>query len=195
MGSNLVETIIRRYNKTLAAGAIETIEVYGDFVFLKSNSGADDTLKISFDNNSETIIPVGVILKLNNSYQRIILKNTDVVSSTFVLLSGQGQIDYKALVLSGTIVTGPAQSATGTFAADVATGAAAKVFATTTTKSILIYADLANTAPVFLGFDNTVSATKKIVAMNPGATYEFTNFMGDVWAFSAAAQTISVSNW
>ncbi len=195
MPGQLVETIVRRYNGTLAAGAIVIIEAYGQFVFLRSNTGTDDTLKISFNNNSETIIPVGVILKLNEPYNRIVLRNTDTVSTSYVLLCGQGTIDYKALVLSGTIVTGPSQSAAGTFAADVATGASAKVFATTTAKSIVIQADTTNTDLVYLGFDVTVSATKKIVALQPGAFYEFTNFNGDIWAFSAAAQKVSVSNW
>lgn len=187
------ETILRYYPGTLAAGAIVTFEVYGEFVFLLANSGVDGTLKVSFDNNSEVSLPVGTILKLQEPFSRIIIKNTDTAATTFTLLAGQGDIDYKALVLSGTIVTSPGQSNTGANAADVATGAAAKIVSGVANYGVIIQADIANTAPVYIGFAATVSATNKVIALEPGQIYVFDKWKGDIWAYSAAAQVLSVT--
>lgn len=194
--ANLRETIIRRYNGTLAAGAIAIIEARGSFAFLRSNSGTDDTLKISFNNNAETIIPVGVILKLAEDYDRIILRNTDTVSVDFVLLAGQGDIDYKALVLSGTIVTGSAQSSTGTFAADNSVSTVEQIFATTTVKRVVIQADPTNTDLVHIGFDNTTTTAKKVYSLQAGQVVELVDFKGDLWAIAnTGTQKVSVSYW
>lgn len=191
-----IDTIVRRYNGTLAASGIVSFEAYGDFIFLRSNSGTDDTLKISFDNNAETIIPVGIILRLNKPFSRIILKNSDSASTDFVLLIGQGNIDYKALVLSGTIVTGPAQSSTGTYAADVSVTVAAQINAAGTSKRVVIQADPANTDLVHIGLDNGVLTTKKVYSLQAGQVLEISDYKGDLWAIAqAGTQKLSVSKW
>lgn len=190
------DTILRDYPGTLAANAIVTFEAFGDYVFLQANSGTDGTLKVSFDNNAEVTLRVGVILKLQKNFTRIFIRNTDTVSTTFVLMAGLGEIDYKALVLSGTITTGPAQSASGTFAADLTAGAAAKVFTAATKKRIVIQNDVAATGPIYVGFDASVSATKKVYGLNSGTSAEFTDFIGDLWVFGPlGTEKFSVSSW
>lgn len=192
----IAETVLRNYSGTLAAGAIVTFEAYGDYVFLLSNSGTANTLKVSFDNGAEQVIPVGLVLHRNQVYTRIILRNTDTGSTTFTILAGQGQLDYKALVIGNTITVGPSQSTSGTAAADVATGAAAKIYTMVAgIKSIFVQADYLNTDQIYLGFDNTVTATKKFIALAPGQVWEGLNINCDIWAFSAAAQKASVSSW
>lgn len=187
------ETILRYYPGSLNANETKTFEIYGDYIFLLANSGVDGTLKISFDNNGEVEMPVGTILKLRNVFNRVFIRNTDTVATTFKIMAGQGDIDYKALVLSGNITTTPGQSNTGANAADVTTGAAAKIVTGAANYGVIIQASDANTANVFIGFANTVSATNKVIALAPGQIYVFDKWKGDIWAFSAAPQTISVT--
>lgn len=190
------DTILRYYPGTLAANAVVTLEAFGDYIFLQANSATDGTLKVSFDNNAEVTLVVGVILKLQKPFTRIFIRNTDTVSTTFALMCGLGNIDYKALVLSGTITTGPAQASTGTFAADLTAGAAAKVFTSATVKRVVIQNDVASTGPIYVGFDNTVSATKKVYGLAAGAGVEFTDFKGDIWVFGTiGTEKYSVSSW
>lgn len=117
-------------------------------------------------------------------------------SITGLVAVSDGSIrDSRFNLVSGAIPTTPLQATTGTYADDVTTGAAAKVFTSAACKSILIQADFLNTAQVFLGFDSSVSGTHKVVALSPGMAYQFDNFNGDIYAYSAAAQKISVSKW
>lgn len=194
MATNLRDTVYRYYSGTLAAGQSIILEAQGDYIFLISNSGAANTLNVSFANTANQPLPVGLILRNNTIFDRITLENKDVAATTWVMAIGSGYIDYKALVISTAISIDPSKATSGTFAADVATGAAAQIVASNANvKAVLIQADFANTAPVYIGYDVTVSATKKIIALQPGDTYIVDRYSGALFAFSAAAQTVSVS--
>ncbi len=191
----LKETIIKYFTGTLAAGAIVVLEGIGDYAFLLSNSGAAATLKISFNNGGEQQFPVGTIVRTNEIYNRIVLRNTDTSSTVYEIILGQGYIDYKALVIGNTVTTSPSQSTSGTYAGDVSVSVAAKVFTSTTTKEIILFADPANTDLIYFGFDSGVLSSKKIFGLQPGQIYTFTMYRGDIWAIAGSGtQKLSVSN-
>lgn len=182
---------------TLAASEVREIAVAGSYLRILSNSITTDPY-IQFDGGPRQVIKAGLGIKLEfgKTFGRVTITNADAgAAMTLKIACGDGSIDDSSFVVSGTVPVQPSQSSTGTDAADVATGAAAKVFASATCKSVLIQADFTNGANVFIGFANTVSATRKVIALSPGMAYQFDNFNGDIWAFSVAAQKISVSYW
>ncbi len=189
-------TVFRYYPGSLGAGESRNFECYGDFVFLLSNTGAAGTLELSFGNTANQVTPVGLILKSTEIFQRITVKNNDTVSTDFVMIIGQGDIDYKALVIGNTITTSPAQSTSGTFASDNTVSTIEQIFTAATAKAVILHADSANTDNICIGFDNTTTATKKIFCLSPGQTYVFESYRGDLWAIAASGtQTISVSSY
>ncbi len=189
-------TVFRYYPGTLAANASINFECFGDFVFLLSNTGANATLELSFANTANQKTPVGLILKSTEVFNRITIKNTDTVSTDFVLIIGQGDIDYKALVIGNTVTTSPAQSTSGTFASDNSVSTIEQIFTAATAKAVILYADSANTDNICIGFDNTTTATKKIFCLAPGQIYVFESYRGDIWAIAqSGTQTISVSSY
>ncbi len=182
----------------LLAGETRAVMAYGRYLRILDNSIATHP-QVKIADNPEQELQAGVGIEIfggqENSFSNVLVRNPAAGVMTLKIAISSGQIDDSRLTLTGTILTQPAQTATGTDAADITTGAAAKVFSSASCKSVLIQADFTNGANVFLGFANTVSATRKVIALSAGMAFQFDNFNGDIWAYSAAAQKISVSSW
>jgi len=86
-------------------------------------------------------------------------------------------------------------TAAGTFAADVNVSTVASVLAANTSrKSLLICADVTNTALVYLGYADTTTSTKKIAALAAGQSLSMDDYRGPIYAISASGtQKLNVS--
>ena len=190
-------SIYQHIQVTLAANESRDIAISGSYLRILSNSITTSPY-IQFDSAPSQVIKPGIGVKLadGQSFGRVTITNPSTTSAmTLIIASGDGSIDDNSLVISGSVPVYPAQASTGTDAADVTTGAAAKVFTSATVKSVLIQADFTNSANVFIGFNSSVAADRKVIALSPGMAYQFDNFNGDIYAYSSAAQKISVSYW
>jgi len=90
-------------------------------------------------------------------------------------------------------------TAAGTFGNDATVGTTPVVSALAANANrhaFIIQADLTNTGTIYLGFDNTVSSTKKICSLTPGQSFLLDDYRGPVFAVaSAAGQKISASEY
>lgn len=188
------QTLCNIFTDTLAAGAQKIYQVgYGRVLYLYANTGTSGTLKFSFDQQAFNALIVGQVVKSSDKFLEIVVQNTDTGSATFTFIIASEDITFNGVTIGNTVTTATGQSSTGVFAADVATGNAAKVFTGISNYFVVLQADFTNGDYVYIGFDNTVSATKKIVALQAGQTYILEKFKGDIYAFSSTAQKLSVS--
>jgi len=188
----------QKVSMTLAAGESRPFAAYGSKLKLLSNS-ISTSPKIIIGSETEQEIDAGIGIKLSDdNFNSLRFKNphaTDSMTITFSVASGD--VDDSRLVLSGTVNIHSSDTAqSGTFGNDVTTGTASKVVdKTNTTNGWRVFADNNNSDVVYLGFDNTVSATKKVIALSAGMMYGEDNYKGDVYAYSASSQKISISQW
>lgn len=199
------ETLVRLFSdEVLAAGDIKVRHVgVCDHLFLKASTGNDGDLVFSFDQQSEQGLVLGQIVATQgdpaspggqSKFSNVTIRNKSNASITYTIIVSNGPIDYKGLVVSGSIATVPNQTANGTYADDIdGTGAAQLIFAGISNLGIILQADPANAANIPIGFDNTVSATKKVIMLGPGEKYVFESYKGDLYNNVASGNKISVS--
>lgn len=89
------------FTRTIAAGDVYTENFVGNFFFLLSNSNSNSTTKfnVSFNNQSTCSCPPGFVF--GAPFTQVNFQNTDSAPATVIYFLGNGKIDYKALVLSG----------------------------------------------------------------------------------------------
>lgn len=192
---NSQPTLVRvYYNQVLAANAQYIFQVgLCDHLFLEASTGNIADLAFSFDDQAQQPLLIGQIVASKTPFKTVQIVNTTNASITYTLVVSYGAIDFKGLVIASAITTLSSQNGTGTYASDVTTGAAASVFTALSNLAIILCADPSNTANIYIGFDNTVSASKKVIALQPGQIYVFNSYKGALWAFSSGAQKLSVS--
>jgi hypothetical protein len=180
--------------RTLAAGAVFSDYVVGNFFYLVSNTNANAATKlmVSFNDQATNVCPPG--LEFDTNFTQINFNNSDVNPATIVYFVGNGRVNFHSTAITGAISASPAQAASGTYAAQVAVGAAAKIFtASTSCYAIYLQTNPANANPVYIGFDNTVSATKYVLALTPGQIYTMNNYNGNLYAFGTGTDQLGVS--
>lgn len=188
-------TIVRLLlNYIINANSNQIFQVgLADHLFLKASTGNDGDLKFSFDDQNQQGLLIGQVVGTSQPFKTVQVVNSTNTNITFTAVITYGVIDFKGLVIPNGVATTAVQKTAGTFAADVATGAAAKVVASPTNVRIYLFADAANTDLVYMGFDNSVTATKKIFGISSGQLIVLDAWAGDMWAFSTVAQKLSVS--
>lgn len=179
---------------TVAGGGVFTDFVVGNFFYLvtNTNSNSATAFQVSFNQQASNACPPG--LEFDTNFTQINFKNNDSNPATIVYFVGNGKVNYHASSLVGTVTVAPAQASTGVYAGYVAVGAAAKIFtASTACYGIYLEPDPGNAQNVYIGFDNTVSATKYVFALSPGQIYTLNNYNGNLWAFGTAGDHLAVS--
>lgn len=90
-------------------------------------------------------------------------------------------------------------SSTGTYDTEKTVGNAATVAvlaANTTRKAFMVQAKAANTGVIYIGFDNTVSATKWVAQLQAGQSLLLDDYRGAIHAIaSAAGQLLGFGEW
>lgn len=169
-----MQTVTRYYPGTLAAGGSITLNATGNYVFLLSNTGAAASLKINIDDQQFQPMPVGIVLKTDNVFNKIVLLNTDTAASSFVLIIGQGDIDYKALVIGNVIsFKGEQASAVVNAGSQVTLSAEGQIYAASSTRKGAIISNPITNGKLYIHFGaTTASATVAFAEINPGVIYE-----------------------
>lgn len=177
-----METVVRYYPGTLAAGQLVTFETVGDYIFLLSNTGAAASLKVSINNQQFHPIPVGIILKTDTVFNRVQFLNTDSSSTDFVAILGQGEIDYKALVIGNTVSVNVANTPAITYekatasvddGSQVALSAEGQIYAASTTRKGAIINNPITNGKLYIRFGSTtVTVNNCFAVIEPGVIYE-----------------------
>lgn len=202
MGQNL--SAYRFYRVTLTPGQILNIASYARFITILSNT-ISTNVKMSINGDSFEELPSGLSVELppEENFEFLNIQNTHATDNMTIEFSlSAGRIMDNRLVISGSTFTDILNELKGdstpeNWGADVSVGNAATVEllnVNTSRKSALIQSDITNTGIIYIGFDNSVSATKKICALLPGGVYSVDDYQGDLWAIaSVAAQKVSAS--
>lgn len=94
----------KRFSQALTAGQILRIYVgQFDYLILMSNTGANDTVKVSVNGQEFQTLSVGLKIITSEKYEYIDIQNTDSITATFVLYIGNGDIDNTAFAVGATL--------------------------------------------------------------------------------------------
>jgi hypothetical protein len=175
-----METVVRYYPASLAAGGLVTFEAVGNFVFLLSHTGVAASLKVSIEGQQMQPVPVGLILKTDKVFSRVQVLNTDSASVDFVLLIGQGDIDYKALVIGNTVTVAPEKSSSLTDGGTLVTlSAEGEIFAANTARKSAVISNPITNGKLYIRFGATPATATNGIEINPGVIYEIPSaFLG-----------------
>lgn len=182
----------RYFVDTLATNVQKFIQIgHADYIFLFSNTGAAATLMVSFDDEEFQALPVGVSLK-TEPFSKVTIRNTDTGSTTAVYAIGFGNIDFNALLISGTIVTNPSSTAfTSPAPVTVTTTAAILIAANANRREAIISNNGIAGEVVWVGDINVSASGKRGIPIANGEKIVLST-QGLIWA-DADAGTPSVS--
>jgi hypothetical protein len=152
------------FQYTIAANEVKRIWFVSNYILLRSNTGASNTLQISIDGQEFQTIPVGTKIRVNpnpdgtSGISFIDVKNTDSVSTTFALQLADGEIDNIDLSISGTLTVNPSATAivSGTAVTATTTAGATSFTPAATCRTLDIYNN--GSFPVWVG-DSTVNGS------------------------------------
>lgn len=180
------------------------LEVAGLTIYAADATDASASLQVrhnELESGIQTIVKnYGIVFP----FYRLYLTNAAQVGKTITLTIGRASpfnvIDNRTtadtLLALQDIVDQLAGGSTGTFSTDktVGTSAISLLAANADRKSALIQSDLANTGIIYIGFNSTVSSSKKVAAILPGGSYSVDDYAGALYAISGVAgQLVSAS--
>lgn len=191
------KSIYRDYQRTIAAGETIEINVFGRFLTLLENDGTNDAL-VSIAGQGEERFPAGVSVELpvengrEEFFGLLRIRNDNAGAIIIRLATSAGKIFDNRLLLSGSVFADILNQLQGDSdfvgygqVAISSTVATQIVAAATTRKSVIIQNLPTNTGVMYIGYDNTVTATKNIVTLAPGQSYETDDFRGTLFALAA----------
>lgn len=174
------------------------VQIAGNFIACIAGTDSTTTVDIEFNRVGSGSVTFTQGLNITRPFNRFFITSSAQTGKSikFIISSyaselfavqdnrSQGNIANSLTAIQNQLVG----DSTGTFASDVsltATATAVKVITGANVQvSFGIFADYANTDYIYLGFDNTTTDTKKIVALKAGQLYSIDNFKGDVYAYS-----------
>lgn len=185
------------------------VSIAGNYISCIDASDAGVSVNIEFNKISTGMIDFSKGLSISRPFNRFFITSSAQTGKTISFLISSYATDLfevtdnrsnnQSSVSLAAIEQQLIGDTTGTMASDNTidnVSAEQIITGTNVQTSFLLFADLANTGTIYIGFDNTVSATKKIMALNSGDTMLIDNFKGDIWAFaSGTGQKLSVSYW
>lgn len=175
------------------------VQIAGNFIACIAGTDASTTVDIEFNRVGSGSVTFTQGLNITRPFNRFFITSTAQAGKTikFVISSYASELfavqDNRSqgnqTTLLTTINTQLVGDATGTFASDVSLTAAATAVKVITGASVQVswgvFADYANSDQIYLGFDNTTTNTKKMVALKAGQLFSIDNFKGDIYAYGA----------
>lgn len=183
----------RYFSYTLAANGLQTVNTVGNYIILRSNTGAADTLKVSIDGEEFQTLPVGIKLVLDKQFSKLEFQNTDSGNTTFKVGTGIGNIDDNSLTVSGTLITNDTATSHSTPAAVATSTTAALLVAANTSRREVIISNNSSTSGeiVWIGDTNVSAAAGRGIPLYPGEKIVLST-QAVIWA-DAVTGTPSVS--
>lgn len=191
---------------TLAAGETRPLNQFGRYCRVLYNSIATDPM-IRIGGEPEQVIPAGVGVDLydgidpTQNFDQVTVRNPAGVAMDLVIGVSNAQIaDSRLYLIGSTVFSDILDQLKGGVAAlnwglVTVAGAATSIAASNTSRrSIMITALAANTGVIYIGYDNTVSNSKYIIALNAGDSWGADDYQGAVYGLAAVAnEKVSLS--
>lgn len=148
------------FSYPLNAGQSVRINYVANYLLLRSNTGAVNTLQVSINGQEYQTIPVGTKFKFpaDEEWLYIDVKNNDSGATTFALQLGLGDIDNADITFSGSITTNISATSvfSGTAVTATTTAGATSYTPDSTCRTLDIYNN--GSFPVWYG-DSTVNGS------------------------------------
>ena len=172
------------------------LDIAGNFFYIFRTSGTTENLNIKVNEQREPAFNFTRRKGFITPYYRLYITNDAQPGGWAIILYGTQAPDFLQVIDNTSETDEVLAQLEGDLAAEgynrVAAGAAAGllVAANANRKSLTIQHDpVAGVGFVYIGYDNTVLATKAIAALAPGATYSIDNYRGAIWGIRSGAAT------
>jgi hypothetical protein len=193
--------ILQPFTEVLAAGEVRTIHAYSQFITILENTAANE-INIGIGDMQPVQLRAGLQFELpqDDAFSKIILYNQAAVQTTVSFILSIGRVFDNRLTISGTVFSnlltatqGPLAAATyNTFTTNA--GAYKSLLAANANRVSYSVENLStNAQPVYIGYDNTVTASKYAMSLLPGESISEDKYRGPVYVFCTAAQAIMYS--
>lgn len=191
----------RYYPVTIPANESREINVHASFIIVLAWDGANKPL-IRVGNEPEEQFPSGIAVQLPLSLQsdgkkaffgKVVIRNDNASDSVLEIAFAAGQIFDSRLTLTGSALDSLLAEAQGETSPQgfglvtIGTGVVKAVASNTDRKSVLIQNPPTNTGLMYVGFDNTVLATKYICVLSAGQIFSTDDYRGDIWCLGTVA--------
>ena len=182
----------------LLAGKSKDVPVVGRFLHIRSCSV--DSIQGAFDNDPFQVFYPGSVYPASESFEKIRFRDYLGAGCSLVIRVSQVELipgTYDEIILEDiledlrgdTTPEGFDRVAVGTSAVQV-------IAANANRKGCSVQAQWNNSGIVFIGFDNTVTATKYADNFAAGEGFSWDDYRGDVYAIgSAAGQYVGYGEW
>lgn len=181
-------------------------DIAGNYIACFNSTDVNTNVDIEFNRINSGAINFTQGLKFRRPFNRIFITSSAQAGKTIQLLissfnplfelqddrSNNLTASYLAEIQEqlqgGTTLTNAAD-------ATVTTSSGSVLASNTDRHALMLFADLANTAVIYVG-NSSVSATRKMVALNPGDSLLLDDYTGQLYAVSASgSQKLSVAEW
>lgn len=154
-----IPKLVRIFTDTLQPKAQKIYETgQSDHLFLYSSTGGNSALNFAFDQQQSAALLVGQIVSAEpNTFSQVVVQNPGLVAVTYTIVISYGVIDFKGLVLGGTVNVTDIATVIKTYAA------ANSLAATPTRKRVFLWNN--SGATVIVG-DANVGAAQGIPIAN-----------------------------
>jgi len=178
---------------TLAAGERKRVHEVASFFMLVSNSGESD-IRVSIDDSPLSEIPSGYEYREprpDNFFKHIDFYNPNVGSVTVEYIMSTGIVRSSPTILSLIEIleelTGVSSGEIWGTEKTIGVAASSVMAANASRHSGAVQAKSTNTGIIYIGYDNSVVATKWIAELQAGQAYSFDDWKGTIFAIASVA--------
>jgi len=206
-----MNVILQYYKETLPAGTYRPVYAYAKNLTILSNT-ISDQISIGIGELSPVPLKAGLQYELpqGDHFNKLLLYNQAASGTTVEFILSNGTVRDNRLSISGSVFSGIQTATEGIleelqgdvlpqdWGTEKTVGIAAVEIlnAETDRKSAFIQSKQVNTGLIYVGFDNTVSTSKWVAELQPGAAFSVDDYRGPLFAISdTAAQLVGWGEW
>jgi len=197
-------SIYRHFTRTIPAGAIQTINVYANYITILDNDTSTD-VKISINNQSFENLPKGLSIELpegSNVATDVKFQNNSGGTMMLTFAVSSGKIQDSRLTISGSTFddilkqsTGSVNVGTyGSFTTSSAVPGTIAIPSNVNRSSFSILNPESNTGTTYIGKDTNLSSTNYMVKLEPGEYFEGNDYLGDVYVLQGVNAEVIMRN-
>jgi hypothetical protein len=193
--------LIKKWTLPLTTAGELTISLQGNFVYGFDGTDSEANAQVQFsEKNSDTdSFDVRQGIGYTHPFDKLHFTWTAQVGKTLTIYIANlapdifGIIDNRSTVLSTAVLQNILAELTGTSLAQgfnvITLNADPKLVVASNAdrKSVLIQSAIANATVCYVGFDNSVTGSKYVIALLPGESYSVDDYLGDIYVSSATA--------
>lgn len=188
--------IFQHFEETIPAGEYRTVHAYSRMLTILSNT-ASDKIYVGLGEMQPVPLKAGLQYELpqGDNFRKIILYNQESSQTTVEFIVSFGTVRDNRLTLSGSVFNDillelQAGTAAATYSEDTIGTSAVQIFAADADrKAATVWAKDSNAGKIYLGSDNTVTASKWFAELLPGRSVSIpgNEYRGPIYGIATAA--------